>query len=150
MRLTDIVVRNLAAPPQGFKIHLDDQLTGFGVRVTKAGVKAFVLTYGKQRERITIGRYPIISLQDARSEAKRILAERTLGKLRPKRLTFEDALALFMETRKQKNRPSSVEAAEYLLKTYFKSIHHMNLEDIKAHHITEITDELTIVRSIAE
>lgn len=143
MKLTDVTIRNLPAPPEGFKIYADDQITGFGVRVTTAGAKAFVLTYGRHRERVTIGRYPVISLLDARTEAKRILAERTLGKLRPKRLTFEEALTLFIETRKQKNRPRTARETEKLLRGYFKKLHPMHLEDIAAHHVAEITDKLS-------
>jgi integrase len=142
VRLTDIVVRNLPAPPSGSKVYVDDVPRGFGVRVTKAGVKAFVLTYGKQRERVTIGRYPVIGLADARIEAKRILAERTLGKLRPKRLTFEEALTIFIETRRQKSRPRTARETEKLLRGYFKKLHSTNLEDIAAHQIADITDKL--------
>lgn len=143
VKITDIVVRNLPAPPTGAKVYVDDQLTGFGVRVTAKGVKAFILTYGTNRERITLGRYPLLSLHDGRKEAQRVLAERTLGKIRPKRLTFEDALVLFLETRKAKNRLTSVKQSEKILRGHFKSLMRMNLEDIRVHHITDITDALS-------
>jgi len=143
VKLTEISVRNLPAPPTGWKIHADDSLPGFGVRVTAAGVKAFVLTYGANRQRVTIGRYPIIGLADARVEAKRILAEHTLGKLRPKRMIFIDALDQFIETRKAKNRPNTAYQTERLLRLYFKSLHPLQLQDISAHHISDITDKLS-------
>ena len=92
MRLTDIVVRNLSAPETGQKTYRDDALSGFCVRVSQAGAKAFVLVHGSERQFTTIGRYPIIGLAEARAEAKRILAERTLGKRLPKRMLFSDAL----------------------------------------------------------
>jgi hypothetical protein len=38
-----------------------------------------VVQHGADRRLITIGRYPIISLADAREEAKRLLAEMTLS-----------------------------------------------------------------------
>jgi hypothetical protein len=44
-----------------------------------AGTGASVLVHGRQRTRITLGRYPIISLSQARDKAKTILAEQTLG-----------------------------------------------------------------------
>ena len=90
MHLTDIAVRALAAPERGAKIYADDAMPGFGVRVSQGGSRAFTLTMGEGREQITIGRYPVISLADARAEAKWLLAERTLGKHRPKRTLFED------------------------------------------------------------
>ena len=67
MRLTDISIRALTAPEQGAKIYADDTMPGFGVRVSQGGSKAFTLTMGESRERITIGRYPVISLAEARA-----------------------------------------------------------------------------------
>jgi Arm domain-containing DNA-binding protein len=58
MRLTKTVVECLGAPAQGYTLHWDGELRGFGVRVTARGVKTFVLqrrVNGKDR-RITIGR----------------------------------------------------------------------------------------------
>ena len=58
MNLTDVVVQNLPAPPTGAKVY-HDALTGLGVPVTGAGTKPFVLTYRSQRERVTVGQYPL-------------------------------------------------------------------------------------------
>ena len=52
-RLTDATVKRLPAPATGNKITYDGALPAFGVRVTAAGHRAFVLTYwnkaGRQR-----------------------------------------------------------------------------------------------------
>ena len=80
--LTDITVRNLKAPEAG-QITYWDNSAPIGVRVSQGGAKSFVVLTGSGRRR-TIGRYLIISLSEARTEAKRILAEITLGKTRPK------------------------------------------------------------------
>jgi hypothetical protein len=80
MRITDIQVRNLPVPEKGSKVYYDDTLKGFGVRVSNAGTKAFILATGKNRDRTTIGRYPTISLAEARDVAKKLMAERTLGR----------------------------------------------------------------------
>jgi hypothetical protein len=63
--LTDIVVRNLT-PESKQRTYFDDNPRGFGVRVGPGGAKTFVLVCGAARERVTIGRYPIISLSEAR------------------------------------------------------------------------------------
>ena len=73
MKLTDISVRQLKLLPRGQKIVYDDALPGFGVRVSQKS-KAFIVTYGKERTRKTIGRYPDISLSGARQAARRLLA----------------------------------------------------------------------------
>ena len=51
----------------------------FGCRVSQGGTKSFVVQHGADRQLITIGRYPVVSLADAREEAKRILAEWSLA-----------------------------------------------------------------------
>ncbi|HEY1615073.1 MAG TPA: Arm DNA-binding domain-containing protein, partial [Rhizomicrobium sp.] len=66
MRLTDLTIKSLAAPVTGQQTYTDDDLPGFGVRVSQGGAKAFVLVYGRARRRATIGRYPTITLQEAR------------------------------------------------------------------------------------
>lgn len=143
MRLTDIAIRALPAPEKGARIYVDDSLSGFGVRVSQGGAKAFTLTFGSGRERVTIGRYPIISLADARAEAKRMLAEQTLGKHRLRRLSYEEALNLFVSTHcAKKNRPSTAKETERVLRGYFPALAKKALEDITTHHITDVTDKL--------
>jgi len=141
MKLTDIAVRNLSAPPKASKVYHDDSITGFGVRVTAAGVKAFVLTYGANRERATIGRYPIISLQDARTEAKRILAERTLGKARPPRKSLSDALETYYGTHVANLRPGTQREIKRLFARYLPK--RGNLDDLTVPALTKILDGIS-------
>ena len=143
LRLTDIVVRSLPPPERGAKVYPDDQIDGFGVRVSQGGTKAFVLTHGRSRERITLGRYPIVSLADARAEAKRLLAERTLGKHRLQRMSFEDALRLYVTTHLiQKTRPITAKGTEALIRNHFGRLKGKSLEDVRAQDITAVTDKL--------
>ena len=143
MKLTDLAIWSLPLPEKGVKLYADDGLSGFGVRVSQGGSKSFTLTYGSARERITIGRHPIISLADARAEAKRVLAERTLGKNRPKRMLYEEAVATFVSTHcAKKNNPKTAKETERLLRVYFRPLHGKNLEDITAHDVTDVTDRL--------
>jgi hypothetical protein len=96
MRLTDITVRNLPVPAKGQRTYFDETLSGFGCRVSQGGTRSFVLQHGSDRQLITIGRYPIITLSQARDEAKRLLAERTLGKHRPRSIPWQDAEKSFL------------------------------------------------------
>ncbi len=97
MRLTDISIRTLKAPKKGVVVYSDDAIVGFGVRVSQAGTKSFVLTHGPRRERETIGRVGIVALSDARAEAKRRLAEYTLGKTRAPAVAWNFALRKYLE-----------------------------------------------------
>jgi len=75
IHLTDRTLRSLetSLPREDF---LDDSLEDFGVRVSgDTGRRTFFVRYranGKRR-RVTLGRYPILSLADARDRAKAVL-----------------------------------------------------------------------------
>ncbi len=79
--LTDVAVRALK-PPSGGTIELwDGKFPGFGVRMSAKGTKAFVLLYrikGRPR-RLTLGRYPMLSLTEARRAAQLALAQVATG-----------------------------------------------------------------------
>ena len=107
MKLTDISVRALPPPTKGQKTHWDDTLQNFGCRVSQGGTKSFVVQHGADRRLITIGRYPVISLADARDEAKRLLAEMTLGRHRPRTARWDEALELVPCRLRGEEAPSS-------------------------------------------
>ena len=80
-RLTDNFVKGLKAPPKGNVVRYDDRIRGFGVRVTSAGKKAFVLNYrihGRER-RMTLGSYPAWTLLAARRRAEELRRDVDLG-----------------------------------------------------------------------
>jgi len=70
-QVTQRLVNRLKAPATGNEIVYDGQVSGFGVRITAAGVIAFVLDYrfAGLKRRITIGRSPEWSADAARDEA---------------------------------------------------------------------------------
>jgi integrase len=75
-KLTDGNVRSETAPDSGNRITYDQDVKGFGVRVTTSGGRAFILNYrrksdGRER-RWTIGSFPDWSTGAARDEAKRL------------------------------------------------------------------------------
>ena len=75
--LTDLAIRSAH---KGATLW-DAAIPGFGLRVGTASKTFIVLIDSGRRQKI--GRYPLISLQDARSEAKRLLAEKDLGTCAP-------------------------------------------------------------------
>lgn len=87
MALTKTAIDRLQYDPAGPKvqIHYDGgELPGFGVRVHPTGRKTFVLTFrvpGNPRpKRIVLGTYGVMTLEEARREARRRLLEAKGGK----------------------------------------------------------------------
>ncbi|MEZ0302245.1 MAG: Arm DNA-binding domain-containing protein, partial [Hyphomicrobiaceae bacterium] len=70
--LTDYSIKALSIPDGSQVEYWDMSLRTFGVRVAKGGSKTFVLKRGQQR--FVLGRYPAVSLKEARAEAHRRLA----------------------------------------------------------------------------
>jgi hypothetical protein len=120
MKLTDLLIRALLFPPRGQKTYWDDALQNFGCRVSQGGTKSFVVQHGADRRLITIGRYPIISLAEAREEAKRLLAEITLGQHRPRTARWDEALELYLTACEEKNRKRTVDGYKRLINRHFQ------------------------------
>lgn len=118
LALTDIAIRNLAAPQHGQQDVWDANFPAFGVRVSQGGSKTFILNIHKSRR--TIGRYGIVSLAEARSTAKRLLAEKTLGKARPQAITYADALGTFLEEKRKTRRSNTYRTLKGRLELHFR------------------------------
>jgi integrase len=118
--ITDLVARKVAPPEKGQRTIWDKSLANFGLRISQGGTRSWVVQHGPTRQLTTIGRYPLISVADARTEAKRILAERTLGKTRPVSVTYDEALKQFLAACEQKNKPRTVADYRRLLNAHFK------------------------------
>ncbi len=73
-RITNKLVRELSPPETGNRIVYDDRVKGFGIRITAAGARSFILNYrnteGRER-RFTLGPYGPneLSVEKARKEA---------------------------------------------------------------------------------
>ncbi len=121
MRLTDVTIRALTLPLKGQKLYYDDTLPSFGCRVSQGGTRSFFVQVGADRQFITIGRYhpDILPLAKARAEAKRILAERVLGKHRPQSIPYDEAKTLFLEACQRKNKARTHYDYARLLKRHF-------------------------------
>jgi integrase len=113
---SDATLRSLPPPTKGQTKYWDSSLAGFGIRISQGGSRTFVLN--RDNTLITIGRYPVLSLAKARGEAKRLLAEFTLGRVRPQTISFEQALTSFLDDKRQSRRPRTVDAYDRLLRRF--------------------------------
>lgn len=87
------MVRNLKGSER-YVSYMDDTTPGFGIRVGLRS-KTWTVVRGRNRERLTIGKYPDLSLAEARAEAKRLLSTEPEAKALPK--TFKEAREEFLE-----------------------------------------------------
>ncbi len=140
-KLTDKAVRDLAAPVSGNKVTYDDDVKGFGVRVTKAGARAFILNYraGGRERRITIGAYPDWTAGAARDRAKELkrrvdngadpMAERHEERAAP---TMNDLADRFEAEHLTKRRPTTARDYKSLLRLYVRPrIGKIRVSDLK-------------------
>jgi integrase len=125
IHLTDLAVSRLKTPGT----YYDDVTPAFGIRVGKNS-KAWFVIRGPQRLRTTIGRYPAITLSEARKEAKTLLSESIKKQAR---ITFSAAYELFkvaIEPRKPRTQ-----------KDYKRLIERHFLPTLKNKKLTDLTYE---------
>lgn len=116
--LTDLALKRFPVPEAGTVTYWDTTQKGLGFRLSAGGARTFIVLIDSGR-RQKLGRYPLLSLADARTEAKRLLAEKALGKVRPLHRAFDDAKDLYLAECRQKNRPRTVEGYKRLLERHF-------------------------------
>ena len=108
-RLTKRVVDACKAPPSGQVFIRDSELKGFALRVTAPGAKSFIIERrinGKPR-RITLARYPVLTVEQARIEAQKQLGAIATGhdpvkarqQARVRGITLHEAFKTFRQTR---------------------------------------------------
>ncbi|WP_342069769.1 tyrosine-type recombinase/integrase [Yoonia algicola] len=112
LRLTDLSIRKLGNPQDGQVTHWDATTPGFGIRCS-AKSKSYVVMYGAKRRLKTIGRYPALSLSDARRQAKLFLASQATVPNDAIEHDYQDVLLAYMADCHSRLRPSTLEG--YLL-----------------------------------
>ena len=153
MRLTDAVIRRLPLPAKGNRIAYDDDVKGFGARITAGGVKSFILNYttksGRGR-RCTIGRCDHWTTTDARNEARRLKHEIDLGgdpladiedaRTAP---TVGDLVERFAEEHVSDLRPSSAASYRTLLKYILSVGANVKVRDVRYEDVAALHRRIT-------
>jgi integrase len=147
VRLTDLTVRSLAFTAVT-AYRWDTELRGFGIRIGKQS-KCFVAVRDGGR-RISLGKYPAISLKIARERAKSILygLGRTMAVAADAPKTAE-VVAAFLKTREAANRASSLAHTTRNLARLTGPLGDKPITAIITHDLTAITDGLMATPSAA-
>ena len=122
-RLTDISISAIKPPEKG-QVTYRDAGSPLQLRVSAGGSKTFCVVIG-QGTRHTIGRYGEVTLAQARDVARRIRAEKTLGKYHRHAKTWEAARAEYLAYAKERTRPKTYVEYERILNTYFPFTGHL-------------------------
>lgn len=144
--LSDRTLKALASPPSGQTTYWDETLGNFGLRVSQGGAKSFVVVYGPNRTRKTLGRYPTISLKQARDKAKELLAQFTLGIDTQRSITWKQARERFLQDCERKNKPNTVAYYRKRLDTHFR-YGARNLADITKQDVLQKIRRITTSQS---
>ena len=139
--LTELAIRAAKPSEKGATTLWDASFRNFGCRINRGGAKSFIVLLGSGRRK-TIGRYPIISLAEARAEAKRVLAEKTLGKDMPPTIVLCEALDLFLADAQRRNRPRTVNDYTRLLRRHLDKLSKVSLDDVATRNVVHILDRL--------
>jgi integrase len=153
IKLTDANIKTLATPETGNRITFDDAVKGFGIRVTAAGARAFVLNYrtaGRQR-RYTIGAFPDWATSVARQEAKRLKAQiratgaDPVGEIESERSapTVGDMIDRYIAEHLPKKRPGSQRGDVYMIDKWLAPMRSLKVSEITFDHADRLHRKIT-------
>lgn len=134
---------------QGQQIFFDTELRGFGLLVS-ASSKTFIAQrdIGRKTVRVTIGRYGLFTVDQARKEAQQILAKMARGinpveerrAARAQGITLNEAWELYKQTLKaKKSSPKTLTRYTQAVETYLtrwldKPLASLSREDVRTRH----------------
>lgn len=114
IKLTEQRIAGLPKPSRGASYTYDSTAPSLAIRVTAAGVRSFVVVkkINGRTERITLGRFPGLRLDDARQAAMGIAGELAQGNdpiasrkaARARKVTLADLWPTYLAHLKQRNR----------------------------------------------
>jgi len=146
-KLTKRVVDALVAPASGQTFLRDSVLKGFGVRITAKGAIAFVVErrINGKPQRITVGPYPALTVEQARNEAQALLGKIVTGydpvkereEMRLKGITLHEAFKAFRQARTNLSPKTLYD---------YHRVMEVALSDWQAKTLREITKDMVVTR----
>jgi integrase len=156
MKLTKATIETLRLPPRKTDhIVFDETLPGFGIRLRAGGKRSWVAQYrlGGKTRRLSLGDARVVDAEEARRAAREKLAKATLGTdpaqdralARVKSVTLINVIDRFLAAKAATWRPKSIDGGTRFLRTYWKALHAMPVDQITRRHVAlrvaEMVDE---------
>ena len=140
VHLTDKAVRELEGPAPGQSVveHWDDELTGFGLRVSGGGKRVWFVRcrVGTKQLRVPLGTIQELTAGKARKKASDALAERRLGidptaatkarkaeASKPAALTVGGMVDAYLKAKKREQKPRTFAETERHLRKHAATLH---------------------------
>lgn len=143
LRLTEISVRNLAPPTSGQETYWDASLPGFGIRMGAGGSATWIVMHGKDRRRLSVGKYPIVGIAKAREEAKKLLAEASLRKNVAVSVTVEKLIAQFLRASEVRNKSRTTADYRRLLSRHLEpELGKRRIDDVRPRDVSRLVGRL--------
>src|SRR5262245_11048008 len=111
--------------------YFDAQVSGLALRVTSKGTKAWTLLHGSPRRRVTLGRYPSLSLAAARARAIEVKDGRSAGTVSAMAETYLRSINGL------RSRP---EIERRLRRDVLPTIGHIPLDELHRRNVTRVID----------
>jgi integrase len=152
--LTKATVRKMCCPPgQTEKFYWDRDCRGLGIRALGSGRRSWIFQYrdlhGRTR-RIVLGDLSVVSLDDAREEARRKAASITHGanpsverKAKRRAGTVLELIETYLIQAKGRLRPRSFRETERNLRKHATSLHHERVEAVQRRDISEVLERIS-------
>src|SRR5262249_51421943 len=111
--------------------YFDAQVTGLALRVTSGGTRSWTLLHGTPRRRVTLGRYPALTLAGARARAIEVREGRSAGTVAALAETYLRSIAGL------RSRP---EIERRLRRDVLPVIGHIPLDELHRRDVTRVID----------
>jgi integrase len=132
---------------KSWDVRYDDTIPGFGIRVYPSGIKSFVLRYRNRSGRtrlLTLGRYGVLTLPQARERARRALVDVLDGidpaeeKKKPKGITVSEFSEVYLDLHAKQRKKTWREDARRLENTIIPAIGSRALHDVRRADVTAL------------
>jgi integrase len=140
-KLTELAVARMKPPPEGRLDVWDSTLPGFGLRITEAGARSYVVAIrkpgAKHPARVKVGEPGKTALADARAAARKLMADPGALKERERAKvdTFAALAEQFLSHGRTKRgrilRPATVKEYRRALLTYAIGLHNRPVADVR-------------------
>lgn len=130
LRFTKLALLELEAPEPGKRVEYADSLVnGLRIRITSSGSKSFCVVRKRDGKffRVTLGKFPDLTVDQAREMAARTLGEVATTRQNPndqrqaeknKSVTLSDALAEYLKSRAQRIKQTTISQYEGILTNF--------------------------------